>query len=121
MEKHYKLKNIISNLIQDIKKQDFLVYFRKVSAVEITDSKLVLGVVSNFMKDNLQAKFYDSILSAAKKELETITTIEFIVDKEIDNPSNTSVIDCTQFYKTSSKTSKKSKVSSVSSLTSSVK
>jgi hypothetical protein len=42
MEKHYKLKNIISNLIQDIKKQDFLVYFRKVSAVEITDSKIVL-------------------------------------------------------------------------------
>mgnify|MGYP003683019303 CR=1 FL=1 len=119
MEKHYKLKNIISNLIQDIKKQDFLVYFRKVSAVEITDTKLVLGVVSNFMKDNLQAKFYDSILSAAKKELETITTIEFIVDKEIDNPSNTSVIDCTQYYKTASKTTKKSKVSSVSSLTSS--
>ena len=119
MEKHYKLKNIISNLIQDIKKQDFLVYFRKVSAVEITDTKLVLGVVSNFMKDNLQAKFYDSILSAAKKELETITTIEFIVDKEIDNPSNTSVIDCTQYYKTVSKTTKKSKVSSVSSLTSS--
>jgi chromosomal replication initiator protein len=116
MEKHYKLKNIISNLIQDIKKQDFLVYFRKVSAVEITDSKLILGVVSNFMKDNLQAKFYDSILSAAKKELDTITSIEFIVDKEIDNPSNTSVIDCTEYYKTASKTTKKSKVSSVSSL-----
>lgn len=119
MEKHYKLKNIISNLIQDIKKQDFLVYFRKVSAVEITEDKIVLWVVSNFMKDNLQAKFYDSILKAAKKELETISTIEFIVDKEIDNPSNTSVIDCTQFYKSASKTTKKSKVSSVSSLSSS--
>jgi chromosomal replication initiator protein len=119
MEKHYKLKNIISNVIQDIKKQDFLVYFRKVSAVEITEDKIVLGVVSNFMKDNLQAKFYNCILSAAKKELDTITTIEFVVDKEIDNPSNTSVIDCTEFYKTSSKTPKKSKVSSVSSLTSS--
>ena len=117
MEKHYKLKNIISNLILDIKKQDFLVYFRKVSAVEITESKIVIWVVSNFMKDNLQAKFYNNILSAAQKEIDSISNIEFVVDKEIDNPSNTSVIDCTDFYKTASKTSKKSKVSSVSSLT----
>lgn len=120
MEKHYKLKNIISNLIQDIKKQDFLVYFRKVSAVEITDEKFVLGVVSNFMKDNLQAKFYDAILSATRKEISTIKTIEFIVDKEIDNPSNTSVIDCTSFYKTISK-SKKWKVSTVSNISATAK
>jgi chromosomal replication initiation ATPase DnaA len=106
MEKHYKLKNIITNLINEVKKQDFLVYFRKISAVEITEQKLVLGVVSNFMKDNLQAKFYSKILEATQKEIESIQTIEFVVDQEIDNPSNTAVIDCTQFYKTSSKTKK---------------
>ena len=38
MEKNYKVKNILSNLIKEIKKQDFLVYFRKISIVEITDT-----------------------------------------------------------------------------------
>lgn len=115
MEKHYKLKNIVTNLIDEVKKQDFLVYFRKISVVEITEKKLVLGVVSTFMKDNLQAKFYSKILEAVQKEIDTITEIEFIVDQEIDNPSNTAVVDCTAFYKTASKT-KKGGVSTVSNL-----
>ncbi len=116
MEKHYKLKNIVTNLIDEVKKQDFLVYFRKISAVEITEKKLVLGVVSTFMKDNLQAKFYSKILEAVQKEIVTITEIEFVVDQEIDNPSNTAVVDCTAFYKTASKT-KKGGVSTVSNVT----
>jgi hypothetical protein len=41
MEKHYKLKNIISNIIKDIKIQDFLVYFRKMSIVEINKDNIV--------------------------------------------------------------------------------
>lgn len=49
MEKHYKLKNIVTNLINEIKKQDFLVYFRKISAVEITQTTFTMGVVSTFM------------------------------------------------------------------------
>jgi hypothetical protein len=36
MEKHYKLKNIISDVIENIKKQDFLVYFRKISILELS-------------------------------------------------------------------------------------
>jgi chromosomal replication initiation ATPase DnaA len=106
MEKHYKLKNIITNLISEVKKQDFLVYFRKISAVEFTEKKVILGVVSTFMKDNLQAKFYTQILEAVKKEIESVESVEFVVDQEIDNPSNTAVIDCTEFYKTASKTKK---------------
>ncbi|MCP4523104.1 MAG: chromosomal replication initiator protein DnaA [Candidatus Gracilibacteria bacterium] len=120
MEKHYKLKNIVNYLIQDIKKQDFLVYFRKVSVVRITETTFTLGVVSSFMKDNLQAKFYDNILEATQKEVSTVTKIEFVVDKEIDNPSNTSVIDCTQLYKTAGK-AKKGKVSTISDVKSGVK
>jgi chromosomal replication initiation ATPase DnaA len=84
----------------------FLVYFRKISAVEITETKLVLGVVSTFMKDNLQAKFYNQILEAVQKEISTVKTVEFVVDQEIDNPSNTAVVDCTAFYKTASKQKK---------------
>jgi len=41
MEKYYKLKNVILNIIKEVKKQDFLVYFRKISIVEINKDKIV--------------------------------------------------------------------------------
>jgi chromosomal replication initiator protein len=107
MEKHYKLKNIVTHLINNVKKQDFLVYFRKLSLLESNETSLVIGVVSNFMKDNLQAKFYNEILNAAKEEIPTIERVEFAVDMDIDNPSNTNVIDCSTFYKSASKAQSK--------------
>ena len=103
MEKHYILKNILLNLIKDIKKQDFLVYFRKISIIESTDTKLTLWIVSNFMKDNLEAKFYDQILKSAKQEIVTLERIEFKLDSNIDNPSNTNSIDCGILFKESSR------------------
>jgi len=99
MEKHYKLKNILINLSSEIKKQDFLVYFRKISLLAETKNKVIFWVVSNFMKDNLEAKFYNKILRATQKEIPSIEVIEFQVDNEIDNPSNINVIDCTKFVK----------------------
>jgi len=41
MQKQYKLKNIVINLINTLKKQDFLVYFRKISILEISDKEIV--------------------------------------------------------------------------------
>jgi hypothetical protein len=41
MQKNYKLQNIVSNIIERVKKQDFLVYFRKISIIEINDEKIV--------------------------------------------------------------------------------
>jgi hypothetical protein len=41
MEKQYKLKEILRYLIQDIKKQHFLVYFRKISITDITETKVI--------------------------------------------------------------------------------
>lgn len=108
MEKYYKLKNILSEIVTDIKKQDFLVYFRKISIVEISENKIVFGVVSNFMKDNLLAKFYANILKATLKEFPEVKEIDFVVDQNIDNPSNTDVIDCTSFFKEVNKKPKKS-------------
>jgi len=99
MEKHYILKNILLNLIKNIKKQDFLVYFRKISLIESTETKLVLWVISGFMKDNLEAKFYDDILKAAKTEIPTLERLEFKLDKNIENPSNTNSIDCGVLFK----------------------
>jgi hypothetical protein len=40
MQNNYKLQNIVSNIIERVKKQDFLVYFRKISIVELTDAKI---------------------------------------------------------------------------------
>ncbi|MDA9128857.1 chromosomal replication initiator protein DnaA [Candidatus Gracilibacteria bacterium] len=107
MEKHYKLRNILGHLLQSVKKQDFLVYFRKISVTEIGGDSITLGTVSSFMKDNLEAKFYKTVLSAVQQELGTgITKIYFVVDNNIDNPSNTDVVDCQVFLKESQKTTK---------------
>ncbi len=109
MQKSYILQNIVSNIIKATKKQDFLVYFRKISILELETNKITFGVVSSFMKDNLEAKFYDIILEASKKELENIEKIEFRVDLKIENPSNKDVIDCALFFKENSKITKAKK------------
>ena len=110
MQKQFKLKNIVVNIIENLKKQDFLVYFRKISIMEITDKEIVFWVVSGFMKDNLEAKFYNVIFEAAKLENRDLEKISFKIDSNIDNPSNTDVIDCASFLKevTKSKKSRKS-------------
>ena len=99
MDKYYKLKSILLTLSQDLKKQDFLVYFRKISILEVTSSKITFWVVSSFMKDNLEAKFRTQILKAVDQEFPGMENMNFQVDPEIDNPSNTNVIDCVEFYK----------------------
>jgi len=108
MEKHYKLKNILTDVISTVKKQDFLVYFRKISIIEITSNKVVFGTVSSFMKDNLEAKFNKILLAATQREFSVdIISVEFVVDSNIDNPSNSDAIDCQSFLKENSKTTKK--------------
>jgi len=99
MENYYRLNNILSNLASSLRKQDFLVYFKKMSILDINDDKIRFWVVSSFMKDNLNKKFYKDILEASQKEVASITTIELEVDKNIDNPSNWDVIECMSFLK----------------------
>ncbi|MDD3303135.1 MAG: chromosomal replication initiator protein DnaA [Candidatus Gracilibacteria bacterium] len=108
MEKFYRLQNILLNVIEKVKKQDFLVYFRKISILDIKDNELAFGVISTFVKGNLEIKFYNDILEATRKELPNIDKISFEVDKDIDNPTNKYVIDCTKYYKESEKSNKKS-------------
>jgi len=59
------------------------------------------------MKENLEAKFYDLIFSATKSEFPNITKIEFIIDMNIENPTNDNVIDCQNYFKEYLKKSKK--------------
>ncbi|MDD5213600.1 MAG: chromosomal replication initiator protein DnaA [Candidatus Gracilibacteria bacterium] len=105
MEKYYKLKNILSFLVTTLRKQDFLVYFKKMTIVDVAGDELILGVVSSFMRDNIAAKFYDNILEAAKTEFPNVKRIDFIVDPNIENPTNHNVVDCVSLFKDS--TSKK--------------
>jgi chromosomal replication initiator protein len=58
------------------------------------------------MKDNLEAKFYKQILEAVQKENKNIVSIDFKIDAQIDNPSNSHVIDCMKLYKESTKAPK---------------
>lgn len=112
MEKLNSLKNILNLILKDIKKQDFLVYFRKISIVSITPEKITFWVVSSFMKENLEAKFFNLIKNATLEEFPEILDIAFIVDKNIENPSNKDVVDCTVYFKEFSKKPKKSTPSS---------
>ncbi len=110
MENIYTLKNIITQLTKEIKKQDFLVYFRKISILEIVDNKIIFWVESSFTKNNLEAKFLLQILKAAQTEDSNITNIELQIDDNIDVPSNTQVVDCSKFYKEATKPAKKTSI-----------
>lgn len=108
MEKVYRLQSILSNIIKKIKKQDFLVYFRKISILDISDEEMTFWVVSTFMKWNLEAKFYWLILESSQTEFPNLVKISFEVDKNIDNPTNKNSINCIDFYKWYEKSLKKS-------------
>jgi chromosomal replication initiation ATPase DnaA len=107
MQKQVKIKNIVINIIDTLKKQDFLVYFRKVSILELSEKEVVFGVVSSFMKDNLEAKFEKEIFAATKLEIRDLEKISFKIDSDIDNPSNPNVLDCSTFYKEANRKNKK--------------
>ncbi len=113
MQKQFKLKNIVINIIDTVKKQDFLVYFRKITITEINEKEIVFWVVSSFMKDNLEAKFYNDIFNAAKLEVRDLEKISFVVDQNIDNPSNTDVVDCAKFLNEIAKTKKSKKTGEI--------
>lgn len=93
------LKDIIRELIEKIRKQDFLTYFKKISIISITENSVTFWVVSTFAKDNISAKFYDEVKTSTLKIIPNVVVIDFVVDREIDNPSNHKVIDCLKEYK----------------------
>lgn len=99
MKKFYHLRNILTTLTQDIRKQDFLLYFKKMTILEKNNNVVVFWVVSEFMKWNLMVKFYKNIKDATILEFPDITSIEFEVDSNIDNPSNEDVVNCLSFFK----------------------
>lgn len=100
------LESILNNVIAWIKKQDFLIYFRLLSIVNISEDMVTFGVQSKFMQWNLMAKFYDLIKDSTQKILPDIKDISFEIDADIENPNNPNKIDCSSYYKKFGKTKK---------------
>ncbi len=71
--------------------------------------KIVFGVVSGFMKDNLEAKFHNEVFESSKLENPNLKTIEFKVDLNIDNLQILMIIDCANFFKWDAKAKKAKK------------
>lgn len=62
------------------------------------------------MRDNLAHKFFDEILASSQKVIPGIVSIDFSVDKNIDNPSHECVIDCGMEYKEMTAKKKKEEI-----------
>lgn len=58
------LQKVIALLSVEVRKQDFLTYFKKFSLLSTTEDSITLGVVSAFHRDNLTRKFSSDIEKA---------------------------------------------------------
>lgn len=105
------LQSFSELLVQKMRKQDFLTYFQKLSFVSLEEKKITLGVVSEFIRDNMAHRFWDTLLSSAREIWGEIDELSVIVDSQIENPTYTQVIDCRKIFKTSQSTQEKIKVS----------
>lgn len=104
------LQSAVSELSTQIRKQDFLTYFKKFSLITVTTDTVTLGVVSSFHRDNLSKKFYTDIKNAVQKIAPHIEAIDIIVDDMIENRPTDTVIDCRESLKESEKTTRKQQV-----------
>lgn len=101
------LRDILDTILLSIKKQDFLVYFRKISIIESSKGSIVFWVESSFMKENLEAKFFDMIFKSSQKHIPELKKMELLIDMNIENTTNQWVIDCADYFKNYAKKSKK--------------
>ena len=104
------LQRVVSELSTQVRKQDFLTYFKKFSLIEVTHDCVTLGVVSSFHRDNLARKFYTEIKNTIQNICPSIESIDIIVDDAIDTKSESLVIDCRLAYKESEKLTKKQQI-----------
>jgi len=94
-----QLQNFCQLLTESLRKQDFLTYFQKISLVSSESGVLTLGVVSEFIRDNMSFRFSEAIQAAAKQIWTDIEKVEIVVDQNIENPSYTQVIDCRKVFR----------------------
>ena len=95
----HQLQTFSQILASKLRKQDFLTYFQKLSLVSHESDIVTIGVVSEFIRDNMSFRFADILLAAAVEVWNGTQKIEIIVDNQIDNPSYAPVIDCRKVFK----------------------
>ncbi len=107
------LEQAIAILSVNVRKQDFLTYFKKFSLLKVENNTVTLGVVSGFHRDNLTKKFYDEIKNAIISVDPSIEAIDIVVDEAIETKDVSQVIDCRNTLKDSEKVTKKQQVEGV--------
>lgn len=107
------LEQAIATLSVNVRKQDFLTYFKKFSLLKVENNTVTLGVVSGFHRDNLTKKFYDEIKNAIVSVDPSIEAIDIVVDEAIETKDASQVIDCRNTLKDSEKVTKKQQVEGV--------
>ena len=95
----HQLQSFSQILAAKMRKQDFLTYFQKISLVSCESDVVIIGVVSEFIRDNMSFRFADVLLSAASEIWNGTQKVEIIVDSQIDNPTYSQVIDCRKVFK----------------------
>jgi len=94
-----QLQNFCQLLVGSLRKQDFLTYFQKISLVRCEWEVLTLWVVSEFIRDNMSFRFSEVLATNAKVVWPGVTTVEIVIDRNIENPSYTQVIDCRKVFR----------------------
>ncbi len=95
----HQLQTFSQLLASRMRKQDFLTYFQKLSLVSQEDGVVTIGVVSEFIRDNMSFRFAEVLLAAASEVWTGAQKVEIIVDNQIDNPTYSQVIDCRKIFK----------------------
>lgn len=107
------LERSVEEMSRQIRKQDFLTYFKKFSLLAADHNSVTLGVDSAFRKDNLSKKFYEEIKSAIVTENPSIEVIDILIDEAIEMKEENAVIDCRNILKKGEKKAKKEQVEGV--------
>ena len=107
------LKEAITTLSLQIRRQDFLTYFKKFSLISVTEDQVTLWVVSSFHRDNLASKFYEEIKGAIITIHPSIISVDIVVDDAIESKDETQVIDCRVSLKDQEKVTKKQHIEGV--------
>lgn len=98
---------------REIRKQDFLTYFKRFSLMASSETSVTIGVLSSFHQDNLSKKFYTEVKSAITSIVSTIEVVDFIVDDSIEMRALDEVIDCRDMQRLSEKKTKNESVHGV--------
>lgn len=104
------LQKVVALLSVEVRKQDFLTYFKKFSLLSTTENSITLGVISAFHRDNLTRKFLTDIEKAVHSIHPHIEKVEIIIDDVIESRDTLTVIDCRLTQKESEKITKNQQV-----------